>query len=56
MEAVHLSRLKPPRKAAGQMDLLIIPSGNGADMRYRQDVLALLVTVSASVPPSSGDR
>jgi hypothetical protein len=38
---VHLGRLKPPRKAAGQMDLLTVPSGDGADMRSRQDVQAL---------------
>ena len=30
---VHLGRLKAPRKAAGQMDLLTFPSGDGADMR-----------------------
>ena len=38
MHVVHLGRLKPPRKAAGQMDLLTVPSGDGADMRSRQDV------------------
>jgi hypothetical protein len=27
-----------PAKAAGQMDLLTVPSGDGADMRFRQDV------------------
>ena len=26
MHVVHLGRLKPPRKAAGQMDLLTVPS------------------------------
>ena len=34
--------------AAGQMDLLTVPSGDGADMRFRQDVQALSA--------SSGDR
>ena len=48
MHVVHLGGLKPPRKAAGQMDLLTIPSHNGADMRPRQDVQALAA--------SSGDR
>jgi hypothetical protein len=40
---VHLGRLKPPRKATGQMDLLTVPSRDGTDMRYRQDVQALSV-------------
>ena len=44
---VHLGRFKPPRKVAGQMDLLTVPSSDGADMRSRQDVQALA---------SSGDR
>jgi hypothetical protein len=37
---VHLGRLTPPRKAAGQMDLLTdtVPSHDGADMRFRQDM------------------
>ena len=48
MYVVHLGRLKAPRKAAGQMDLLTVPSGHGADMRSRQDVQALSA--------SSGDR
>ena len=48
MYVVHLDRLKAPRKAAGQMDLLTVPSGDGADMRSRQDVQALSA--------SSGDR
>ena len=48
MYVVHLGRLKAPRKAAGQMDLLTVPSGDGADMRSRQDVQALSA--------SSGDR
>jgi hypothetical protein len=48
MHVVHLGRLKLPRKAAGQMDLLTVPSRDGADMRFRQNVQALLA--------SSGDR
>ena len=48
MYVVHLGRLKAPRKAAGQMDLLAVPSGDGADMRSRQDVQALSA--------STGDR
>ena len=48
MYVVHLDRLKAPRKAAGQMDLPTVPSGDGADMRSRQDVQALSA--------SSGDR
>jgi hypothetical protein len=36
------------RKAAGQMDLLTVPSSDGVDMGFRQDVQALLT--------SSGDR
>ena len=38
MEVVHLGCLKPPRKAAGQMDLLTVPSHDGTDMRFRQDM------------------
>jgi hypothetical protein len=30
MHVVHLGRLKPPRKAAGQMDLLTVPSSEAA--------------------------
>ena len=48
MYVVHLGRLKAPRKAAGQMDLLTVPSRDDADMRFRQDMEALLA--------SSGDR
>ena len=48
MYVVHLGRLKAPRKAAGQMDLLTVPSGDGADLQSRQDVQALSA--------SSGDR
>jgi hypothetical protein len=32
---VHLGRLKAPRKAAGHMHLLTVPSHDGADMRSR---------------------
>ena len=35
---VHLGRPEAPRKAAGQMDLLTVPSRDGAGMRSRQDV------------------
>ena len=35
---VHMGRLKPPRKAAGRMDLFIAPSHDSADMRFRQDM------------------
>ena len=31
---IHLGRLKPPRKAAGQMDLLTVTSGDGAVRRH----------------------
>ena len=30
MHVVHLGRLKAPRKAAGQMNLLTVPSRDGA--------------------------
>ena len=46
MYVVHLGRLKAPRKAAGQMDLLTVPSRDGADMRFRQDVQALSASSS----------
>jgi hypothetical protein len=37
MEVVHLGRLKAPRKAAGQMDLLVtVPSRDSADLMARQ--------------------
>ena len=38
MHVVHLGRLKLSRKAAGQMDLLTVPSLDDADMRFRQDM------------------
>ena len=56
---VHLGRLKPPRKAAGQMDLLTVPSGDGADMRSRQDVHVVttltshVTTVNNALGPTS---
>ena len=43
MHVVHLGHLKAPRKAARQMDLLTVPSVDGADMRSKQDVQALLL-------------
>jgi hypothetical protein len=42
MHVVHLGRLKPPRTAAGHMHLLTVPSHDGADMRFRQDMQASL--------------
>jgi hypothetical protein len=33
---VHLGRLKAPRKAAGQMDLLTVPSADGVDSKVIQ--------------------
>ena len=33
---VHLGRLKAPREAAGQMDLLTVPSHDGADLMVKQ--------------------
>ena len=35
MHVVHLVRLKPPRKAAEQMDLLTVPSRDSADLMVR---------------------
>ena len=45
---VHLGRLKAPRKAAGQMDLLTVPSHDGADLMVKQ--------VGETLLASSGDR
>ena len=43
--SIYLGRLKPPRKAAGQMHLLTVLSHDGArDMRFRQDVQGLLAS------------
>jgi hypothetical protein len=36
MYVVHLGRLKAPCKAAGQMDLLTIPSADGVDRKVIQ--------------------
>ena len=36
MTLVHLGRLKPSRKAAGQMDLLTVPSGDSVDSKVIQ--------------------
>ena len=36
MYVVHLRRLKAPRKAAGQMDLLTVPSADGVDSKVIQ--------------------
>ena len=36
MHVVHLGRLKPPRKAAGQMDLLTVPSADCVDSKVIQ--------------------
>jgi hypothetical protein len=38
---VHLGRLKAPRKAADQMNLLTVPSSDGADIKVRQAEEAL---------------
>ena len=48
MHVVHLGCLKPPRKAAGQMDLLTVPSHDGADLMVKQ--------VEEALSASSGDR
>ena len=45
---VHLGRLKAPREAAGQMDLLTVPSHDGADLMVKQ--------VEEALSASSGDR
>ena len=44
MHVVHLGRLKPPRKAAGHMHLLTVPSHDSTDMRFRQNVQTLLAS------------
>ena len=36
MYVVHLDRLKAPRKAAGQMDLLTVPSVDSVDSKVIQ--------------------
>ena len=44
MYVVHLGRLKAPRKAAGQMDLLTAPSADGVDSKVIQVEEALLAS------------
>ena len=46
MYVVHLARLKAPRKAAGQMDLLTVPSADGVDSKVIQVEEALSSTKS----------
>jgi hypothetical protein len=46
---VHLGRLKRLCKAAGQMDLLTVPSHDGADMRSKQDVQDLSASALSRV-------
>ena len=46
MYVVHLGRLKAPRKAAGQMDLLTVPSADGVDSKVIQVEEALSSTKS----------
>ena len=47
MYVVHLGRLKAPRKAAGQMDLLTVPSVDSVDSKVIQ-VERRLYHISAS--------
>ena len=48
MEVVHLGRLKLPLKAAGQMELLTVPSRDSADLMVKQ--------VEEALSASSRDR
>ena len=48
MYVVHLGRLKPPREAAGQMDLLTVHSRDSADLMVKQ--------VEEALSASSRDR
>ena len=48
MYVVHLGRLKTPRKAAGQMDLLTVPSADGVDSK--------VIQVEEALSASSRDR
>ena len=48
MEVVHLGRLKAPRKAAGQMDLLTVPSADGVDSK--------VIQIEEALSASSRDR
>ena len=50
MYVVHLGRLKAPRKAAGQMDLLTVPSVDSVDSKVIQ------VDVEEALSASSHDR
>ena len=47
-QVVHLGSLKAPRKAAGQMDLLTVPSADGVDSKAIQ--------VEEALSASSRDR
>ena len=48
MYVVHLGRLKAPRKAAGQMDLLTVPSADGVDSK--------VIQIEEALSASSRDR
>ena len=48
MYVVNLGRLKAPRKAAGQMDLLTVPSADGVDSK--------VIQVEEALSASSRDR
>ena len=48
MYVVHLGRLKAPRKAAGQMDLLTVPSADSVDSK--------VIQVEEALSASSRDR
>ena len=48
MEVVHLARLKAPRKATGQMDLLTVPSVDSVDSK--------VIQVEEALSASSRDR
>ena len=48
MYVVHLGRLNAPRKAAGQMDLLTVPSADGVDSK--------VIQVEEALSASSRDR
>jgi len=45
MYVVHLGRLKAPRKAAGQMDLLTVPSADGVDSKVIQVEEAFFISL-----------
>jgi hypothetical protein len=48
MKVVHLGCLKAPRKAAGQMDLLTVPSADGVDSK--------VIHIDEALSASSRDR